>query len=145
MVVVWWFMAGLTCICLVWIEIWMRKHKEPQNRIWVPLKAYGIYTCGVYGSSYDHQNLMKLFLDETRHLRIYNHIKYKAIGLVLSEIWFFEVNPRILSLILSRLDFKGYNSPYTPSNWVKPIFFMNLRHRKTSHKNFKIKFDPYCS
>ena len=45
-----------------------------------------------------------------------------VIGLVLSEIWIFEVNLKILSLGLSRLEYEGYNLPYTTSNKMQQIF-----------------------
>ena len=55
------------------------------------------------------------------HLEISNNINYKAIGSVLSEIWIFEVNLRILSRIMTSMGCEGYDSPYTTSNWVKLI------------------------
>ena len=49
-------------------------------------KLYDVHTHNVYGSISSHQNLMNLYLYETRHLRLSNHINYKAIILVLREI-----------------------------------------------------------
>ena len=55
-------------------------------------------------------------LDETRHLKLFNHVNYKAIRLVLSEICFFKVYPRFLPLDLTRVSCAGHNSsPYTTS------------------------------
>ena len=88
-------------------------------------KPYGVCTGGVYGFSYNHRNWMKLILNETRHLELSNHINHKTIGLVLSEIWFFEVYPRFLSLDLTRVACVGHKS-YIASNWVQPILLESL-------------------
>ena len=94
---------------------WIGKLKEKLTRIdWVE-KPYGVGTCEVYGFIHSHQNLMKINFTETRHLDLSNHINYKAIGLVLSEIWFFEVYPRFLPLDLIGVGCVGHNSPYTTS------------------------------
>ena len=53
----------------------------------------------LYGFTYRPQNLMKLFLYETRYLELSNHINYKPIGFEMKELWIFEVNPRILFTI----------------------------------------------
>ena len=50
------------------------------------LKPYGVRTHDVYGSVSSHQNLMKVFLYQTRHLELYNYINCKVIRLVLREI-----------------------------------------------------------
>ena len=83
---------------------------------------------------------MTLILNETRHLELSNHIHYTAIGLVLSEIYFFEVYPRFLPLDLTKVAYVGHNSPYTTSNLVQLILLEILHIQQ--HINFRVKFDP---
>ena len=64
---------------------------------------------------------MKPILDEAKYLELSNHINYKAIGSVLSEIWIFEVDHRILSQVLARHEFEGHNSPYITLNGMQQI------------------------
>ena len=141
---IWCFMAGLLSSRWDWNWTLHKKQDREQTRIWKLGRFYSIRTHKVYGSISSYQNLMNLFLYEARHLKLSKHINYKAIGIVLREIWIFEINHRILSLVLSRLDFDGHVLPYTHSNWVQLIFFRNLRHRVTFHKNFITKFNS-CS
>ena len=78
---------------------------------------------GVYGFICKHQNLMKLFLDETKYPELSNHINYKSIGLVMRELWIFEENPWILYSVwpvwvmkdITRL----YNSKLSATNFVE--------------------------
>ena len=69
---------------------------------------------------------MRPFLNETRLLELSNYLNYKSIGLVLKEIWFFEVYLGIPCSILGSMGCEGYNSPYTAWNWVQPIFLESL-------------------
>ena len=70
-----------------------------------------------------HQSLINLFLYKTRHLALSIHINYMAIGLVLSELWIFEVQPEILGFPLGSMSCEGCNSPYKNPNWVQRILF----------------------
>ena len=47
----------------------------------------------LYSLLHKSQKFMKLFLDETRHPGISNHINYKAIGLEMRELLSFELDP----------------------------------------------------
>ena len=77
---------------------------------------------------------MKLILNKTRHLELSNHINYKAIGLILWEIWFFEVYLGILCSVLGSTCYEEYNSPYTTWNWVQSILLESLHIEKHSIK-----------
>ena len=60
--------------------------KTPKNIIKILGKPYVVHIDVMCLPSFGHYNLIKPFLDETRLLRLSNHINYKSIGLVLSEI-----------------------------------------------------------
>ena len=126
MMVLWCFSSDLKGRNLVWVEELSKNPKEHSNRIGGIEKPYGSPYGGVYGSSCSHQNLMKPILDETRHPKLSIHINYKAIILVLREIWFFEVYLGILYSILGSMGCEGYNSPYITRKWVKRILLESL-------------------
>ena len=74
----------------------------------------------------------------TIYIGLSNHINYKIIGLVLSEIWIFKVYPRFLPLDLTRMACAVHNSPYTTSIIVKLILLESLhlgKHIKISKPN----------
>ena len=75
----------------------------------------------MYGSQSGHWNLKGLFLDKTRLPGLSIHINDKSIGLMLREIWFFEIYLEILGSILGSIGCEGYDSPYTTQNLVQPI------------------------
>ena len=112
-------------IYLLWLikhgNIWVRlknseKLKEKLKQIYWKLNLRRCPYDGVYDLFCGHRNLMKPFLDETRHLEIFNHINYKSIGLEMKEIWIFEVNPWILSPVLTSTSSVRHNSPYIEWN-----------------------------
>ena len=57
----------------------------------------------LYGLTCRGQNLMKLFLEETRQSELSNHINYKSMGLEMRELWIFEVLLWILSTVLTSI------------------------------------------
>ena len=65
--------------------------------------------------------MIKPILDETKHLELSNHINYNAIESVLSEIWIFEINSKILSWVLTRQEREEHNSSYITLNGVQQI------------------------
>ena len=97
-----------------------RKTKRVVKQILPKLKTLNYLYNEVYSFTYRQQNLMKI-LNETRHQELSNYINYKAIISVLTEIYIFEISPRFLLLVLTRLGFVGHNSPYTTSNRVQKI------------------------
>ena len=68
-----------------------KKLKEELSRICFSEKSYSVRTFEVYVFAHSHYN--EIFLDETRHLGLSNHINYKVIGSEMRELWIFEVNP----------------------------------------------------
>ena len=100
--------------------------KKEATRVNLTRKPFSVRTCEVYKLIYKHRNEMKPILNETRHLEFFNHINYKAIGLVLSKIWFLEVYPRFLPLDLPRVACAGHNLAYITSNWVQRILLESL-------------------
>ena len=64
--------------------VWIEDLSETQENVRIEMardeNPKTVRTGGVYGSTYNHRNGLKLFLDESRHL------DYKVIGLVLREI-----------------------------------------------------------
>ena len=130
------YMATVFCLCYPWFMlvwwcfssdlkwrnlVYVEELSKNSNRIGGIEKPWTCPYCEVYGFVFRYQNLMKLILYEIRHLELSNHINYKAIGSVLSEIWIFEVNFRFLPLVLTKLGVARHNSPFTTSNWVKLI------------------------
>ena len=71
---------------LIWNDELGKNLKKNTNRVAGKQEPWTCSYVGVYGSSYNYQNLMKLILNETRHLELSNYRNYKVIGLVLSEI-----------------------------------------------------------
>ena len=65
--------------------------RKNQNRTRFPQNSYGVHTWALYGLAYRLQTEMKLFLDDNRFLGLSLHVNYKDSGLVLSELWIFEV------------------------------------------------------
>ena len=142
MIVLWCFSSDLKGRNLVLVEELSKNLKEHLNRIGGIKKPYdGLYG-RVYGSACNYQILMKSILDETRHPELSIHANYKAIGLVLREIWFFKVYLGILYSILGSMGCEGYKSPYIIQKWVKPMLLESLHIGKHPIKFLKLNSVP---
>ena len=108
------------------IEVGMRGLRNRRSRMLFGLKPYGVRTYIVYGQKSNHQNLINLFLYETIHLELSNHIKYEVIGLVLQELWIFKIYLRILCSLLNSMSCEGCNSSYLIQNWIQQILLESL-------------------